>query len=276
MRLERRIHAAAQGRELTPQEQEALSRIHPPRTYPLPSPRHQPYDGAIALLPLAQLYTRDVPDLRAPAGTDLLQVLWCPFDHPPKEYMPRTVLFWRSAAEVTDILTAPPEPLAVQRAVYLPQPCLLVPEQVTEYPNPVELGQELRSLIANWSREEAARDTVDRPCESYPSEFYTSNLSTAPGWKVGGWASWCLTDPSPQRCPACDTAMNPLLTIATSEWDSSNHSWIPYEQQQSTAPTRAGSPRQSAPIAILIGRGYQQQLYVCPVSPEHPHSELMQ
>jgi hypothetical protein len=31
------------------------------------------------MLPLGQLYVRDVPDLRAPAGTDLLQVLWCPF-----------------------------------------------------------------------------------------------------------------------------------------------------------------------------------------------------
>ncbi|MYT68162.1 MULTISPECIES: non-ribosomal peptide synthetase [unclassified Streptomyces] len=227
-------------------------------------------------MPLAQLYTRDIPDLHTPAGTDLLQVLWCPFDHPPKSYMPRTVLFWRSAAKVANVLAAPPEPPAVQRADYLPEPCLLLPEQVTEYPNPLELSKELRSLVGDWSRWEAASDIVDSCNASYPSEFYSTNLSVAPGWKAGGWASWGLTDPIPQSCPACDTAMNPLLTIATNEWDSSNHSWIPYEMQRSVAPTRAGESRPNQPTAIQIGRGYKQQLYVCPASPEHPHTELMQ
>lgn len=68
LRLERRIRAAAQGRDLTPQERETLTRIRPPRTYPRPRPSRQPYDGSMAMLPLAQLYMRDVPDLRAPAG----------------------------------------------------------------------------------------------------------------------------------------------------------------------------------------------------------------
>ncbi|MFG2430753.1 hypothetical protein [Streptomyces sp. NPDC048590] len=217
-----------------------------------------------------------MPDLRAPADTDLLQVLWCPFDHPPKEYMPRTVLFWRSAAEVTDILIAPPEPYAVQRADYLPEPCLLVPEQITEYPNPLELSKEVRSLLEDWSRWESAGDAVDSRYAPYPSEYYTINLSVAPGWKAGGWASWGVTDPKPQFCPACDTPMDPLLTIATHEWSSNNHSWIPYEMRQSTAPVRAGEPRPNQPAAIQIGRSYKQQLYVCPVSSQHPHTELMQ
>ena len=153
---------------------------------------------------------------------------------------------------------------------------LQLPEQVTEYPNPLELSKELRSLLEDWSRWEAASDVVDSRYASYPSEFYSTNLSVAPGWKVGGWASWGLTDPIAQSCPACDTATNPLLTIATNEWDSSNHSWIPHEVQQSTAPTRGGEPRPNQPAAIQIGRGYRQQLYVCPASPEHPHTELMQ
>lgn len=276
LRLERWIQATAQGRDLTPQERETLARVNPPRTYPRPTPSRQPHEGSIALLPLAQLYARDVPDLPAPAGTDLLQVLWCPFDHPPKCYMPKTVLFWRSAAEVTNVLTAPPEPPAVQFRDYLPEPCLLLPEQITEFPNPLELSRELRGLLEDWSRWEAAGDTVDSRYALYPSEFYSINLSVAPGWKVGGWASWGLTDPIPQCCLACGTAMNPLLTIATGEWDSSDHSWIPYEMQQSTAPTRGDRPRPNHPTAIQIGRGYKQQLYVCPVSPEHPHTELMQ
>jgi hypothetical protein len=36
--------------------------------------------GPLAMIPVAQLYARDVPDLPCPDGTDLLQVLWCTFN----------------------------------------------------------------------------------------------------------------------------------------------------------------------------------------------------
>ena len=86
------------------------------------------------MLPVVQLHLRDVPLLRAPGMADLLQVLWCPFDHPPQP-KPTTALFWRSAAAVTDILGTPPEPVAVQYEGYVPEPCLLDPEDVMEYPH---------------------------------------------------------------------------------------------------------------------------------------------
>lgn len=315
LRLERRIRAAAQGRDLTPQERETLTRIRPSRTYPRPRPSRQPYDGSMAMLPLAQLYMSDVPDLRAPAGADLLQVLWCPFDHPPMKFMPRTVLFWRSAAMVTDILTAHPEPPVVQFDGYLPEPCLLAPEQITEYPNPLELSKEVRAQLGDWSRWQAAGDAVDSRYASYPEEFYSVNLSVAPGWKVGGWAPWGYTDPRPQSCPACDTTLVPLLTVPTCEWDDSTRSWIPdedCEDREHTSPSsihtrpegqavidffraqglevhdRGRVPRDARlaplgtdpvprqPTAVQIASGQRQQLYVCPTSPEHPHTELMQ
>ncbi|MET9827992.1 hypothetical protein ABZ078_01500 [Streptomyces sp. NPDC006385] len=316
VRLERRIRAAAQGRSMTPQERETLARIRPPRKYPIRrSPGPHSYDGSIAMLPLAQLYVRDVPDLRAPAGTDLLQVLWCPFDHPPMKFMPRTALFWRSAATVTDILTAPPEPSAVQFDLYVPEPCLLAPEQVTEYPNPMELSKELRDPLGDWSKWQAAGAAVDSSYAPYPEEFYGDHLSVAPGWKVGGWASWGYTDPVPQFCPTCDTKMDPLLTIATFEWDDSTRGWIPEEEYEDQARTRpspshaypethavidffrakgievhdrgrvpsdiraappVSDPVPRQPTAVQIGSGHRQQLYVCPTSPEHPHTELMQ
>ncbi|MEV5315787.1 hypothetical protein [Streptomyces sp. NPDC052610] len=263
----------------------------------------------MAMLPVAQLYVRDVPDLHAPAGADLLQVLWCPFDHP---IMPRTALFWRSAATVTDILTTPPEPPAVQFDGYLPEPCLLKPEQITEYPNPMELSKELREPLGDWNTWQAADADVDSSYAPHPESFYRDNLSVAPGWKVGGWASWGPTDPNPQFCLTCESKMVPLLTIATFEWDDSKRSWIPDENQartrasstdthpegqavidffrvkgievhargrvpleaRATPPVTDPVPRQ--PTAVQIGSGYIQQLYVCPTSPEHPHAELMQ
>jgi len=312
VRLERRIRAATRGRSLTPQERETLERIRPRTELPLKPTVAQPYERSIPMLPVAQLYVRDVPDLHAPAGADLLQVLWCPFDHP---IMPRTALFWRSAATVTDILTTPPESPGVQFDGYLPEPCLLTPEQVTEYPHPLELSKEQREPLRDWNTWQAAHAGVDGSYAPYPEEFYDTELSVAPGWKVGGWAPWGPTDPRPQFCSACETEMVPLLTIATFEWDDSTSSWIPDEdgeeqtrtspsstqpgpegqavidffrdkglevhdrgrvpvEARATPPVTDPVPRQ--PTAVQIGSGYKQQLYVCPTSPEHPHTELMQ
>ncbi|MFK8910635.1 hypothetical protein [Streptomyces sp. YS-3] len=271
VRLQRRIrarvalraHDGPHAAQHTAEERAIEGRISAGRPWP---------EGPVALLPVAQLYVRDVPLLRPPAGADLLQVLWCPFDHPEK---PETALFWRCAADVTDILAAPPQPPVVQFPGYLPEPCLLAPEQVTEYPNPMELSGELQQQLDDWSRWEPAGSAVDSSYVVAPQEFYLNKLSVAPGWKVGGWTRWGLTDPVPRLCPACDAEMNPLLTIASSEWDSSTHSWIPYEDQaRSTASLT--DPEPWNPTLLELARGYDLQLHVCSVSPGHPHMELVQ
>lgn len=308
VRLERQIRAASRGRGLTPQEREALERIRPPRKFPL-RVAIAPYEGSIAMLPVAQLYLRDVPDLHAPEGADLLQVLWCPFDHP---IMPRTALFWRSAATVTDILTTPPEPPAMQFDNYLPEPCLLNPEQVTEYPDHLELSKEFQEQLGTWSEWQAAVTDVDDYASS-PEEFYDRELAAAPGWKVGGWPRWGATDPTPRLCPACGSDMDALLTMATFEGDDDS-SWLPnevFEDREHTGPSSSHTgpegqavidffraqgievhdrgrvtrdarvaplgtnPAPRQPTAVQIGSGYDQQLYICPAAPEHPHSELM-
>ncbi|TNM28775.1 hypothetical protein [Streptomyces sedi] len=239
-------------------------------------------EGPVPLLPVAQLFLRDVPFPRphGRAEADLLQVLWCPFEH-PDTYLPATALFWRSSAAVTDVLVAPPEPTLVEFDFLVPEPCVLAPERVVEYPGPLELDRELRESLADpgaWRAGGAEADAagVDGAYGSLPESFYHRQLSVAPGWKAGGWPSWGYTDPVPRLCAACGADMDPLLTIATFEWDGDQHGWIPFEDQAAaSAPRRAGlDPRQ--PTAVRIGSGYKQQLYVCPVAPEHPHIELMQ
>ncbi|MEU8776888.1 hypothetical protein [Streptomyces sp. NPDC048606] len=236
-------------------------------------------DAPVPLLPLAQLYVRDVPALRLPrrAGVDLLQVLWCPFEHPEVTYMPKAALFWRSAAEVTEVLASPPEPPAVECAEYVPEPCLLAPEEVTEYPDSLELDVDLRLRLGDWNRWRDAGPGLDASYAPYPEAFYGSVLSVAPGWKVGGWAPWGYTDPDPRFCAACATRMEPLLTIDSFEWDGGNRTWIPYEDRAAAEiPTTGGFPEAHRPTAVQIGGGYKQQLYVCPADPEHPHAALMQ
>lgn len=126
------------------------------------------FDGPIPLLPVAQLYARDVSFPRPP-DADLLQVLW------------------RSSATVTEVLDAPPEPPIVQRDCYLPEPCLFPPEQVTEYPNPSELDRELQDQLDDMSRWETIDPARYTTYADDPGELYLNNLSTAPGWQTGGW-----------------------------------------------------------------------------------------
>ncbi|MET8751473.1 hypothetical protein ABZW32_15440 [Streptomyces sp. NPDC004667] len=228
--------------------------------------------GPVAMVPVAQLYVRDVPLLRAPGGTDLLQVLWCPFDHEP-DNTPLTALFWRSEAEVTEVLTAPPEPYAVEYDGYVPQPCLLAPERITEYPNRMELNRELQQQLANGSRwEGTGMDDYYLPA---PDEFYWNELSVAPGWKAGGWTRWGLTDPVARLCRTCGAGMDPLLTIASSEWGSNTRGWIPYEDQPLSTPS-VDNHQPWNPTGLDLARGYDLQLHVCPVSPDHPHLGLIQ
>ncbi|MFJ8828046.1 hypothetical protein ACIREE_40780 [Streptomyces sp. NPDC102467] len=248
---------------ITPEERDAEKRLRAGRSWP---------DGPIPMLPVAQLYARDIKLPISPPGTDLLQVLWCPFNHPTH---PRTAVFWRSSATVTEVLDAPPEPPAMQSAGYLPQPSLLAPEQVTEYPDPMELSQELQQQLGTLSQWEAAEEAWDRAYDEAPAQFYREKLCHAPGWKTGGWSRWGLTDPLPRLCPECGTATYPLLTIATTEWNASSNSWAPEEECSNPTPLLPGTPPANFTM-IDIASGYNLQLHACPAAPHHPHIELVQ
>lgn len=112
-----------------------------------------------ALLPVAQLYLRDIPGLTGPDGADLLQVLWCPLDH-DETSLPATRLVWRDAASVVEPLVSPPEPADVDHdGNYVPEPCILHPEPVTEYPAPHELPEELAERLTAWAARKGPRAT---------------------------------------------------------------------------------------------------------------------
>ncbi|MEV0251640.1 hypothetical protein AB0H76_33980 [Nocardia sp. NPDC050712] len=252
---------ASSGGTFTAEEWETIDRLE--RGVPLP-------EGPNAMLAVAQLYTRDVPGLRPPPGKDLLQILWCPLDN--AEGMPETTLVWRSAADVTDILTAPPEPAAVEYGYdYVPVPCTVEPECIVEYPNSGDLrvrGGEPLEQVRRWAVQHAGVDVpVGLEVEAGFERF--DELCVAPGWKVGGHIRWGLMDPFPQPCPTCGTETEPLLTMASTEWDGATRSWIPYEDQALEAGTAIGP-------GVTIARGYNMILRVCPASPDHPHIQLIQ
>ena len=94
--------------------------------------------GPLPLLAVAQLYRRDVPGLPGPREADLVQVLWCPFsDHGGAgDWDLGVVVKWCRAAEVDvgRVLADQPEPPVLESGDFLPEPCVLHPEQILEYP----------------------------------------------------------------------------------------------------------------------------------------------
>lgn len=90
-------------------------------------------EDPIPLVPVAQLYRRDIPDYAGPDGTDLLQVLWCPLDHSDRHYSPRVFLHWRDSTAVGPLLAQPPEPAALSD-MYLPVPSAAPSPSTTRRP----------------------------------------------------------------------------------------------------------------------------------------------
>ncbi|MEU5763166.1 hypothetical protein [Nocardia sp. NPDC047648] len=229
------------------------------------------FDSPIAMVPVAQLYVRDVPGLHPPEGADLLQVLWCPFEH-DTDGLPETALFWRSAAQITDVLVDPPAPAAFESDL-LPEPCVIDPEQVIEYPNSAELEGELRQRVREWTMAQIPGvEFGGLEDHDQPYNF----LCIAPGWKVGGFVKWGMQDPYPNPCPTCGTPTEPLLTIASSEWQSDVRHWIPYEDQAADLSWGAVQNGPSMPTRICVSDRNDQIIRVCPKSPEHPHIQMMQ
>ncbi|WP_426368294.1 hypothetical protein [Streptomyces sp. E-08] len=217
---------------------------------------HQPdrHDGGpLPLLALAQFHAHDVPDLAdfAPPGKDLLQVLWCPFggheDGGFSDFGPSTRLFWRRAADVTGPLAEQPEPPVVEHARYLPEPCVLHPERIVEYPWADYLPPVLVERIDAW--EDALQERAGRAAPTYQYD-----LSLAPGWKIGGWDSWHRTDLVPVHCEACGAGMRLLLTMDSTE---NQASWGPF-------------PPVGSPTGVAAGRD-EYRAFVCPADPAHPH-----
>ncbi|MFF3413551.1 hypothetical protein ACFYW9_02480 [Streptomyces sp. NPDC002698] len=141
IRLLRRIRAAAAERRLrdpqalaiTPEERETEQRLSAGRPW---------FDGPIPLIPWPSSTPATSPS-RAALPEPISSRSCGPCDHAEFAHS-GTALRRRSSDTVTDILDAPPEPPVLQFDWYLPKPCLLAPEQVTEYPNPMELSKELQ------------------------------------------------------------------------------------------------------------------------------------
>ncbi|MER5631349.1 hypothetical protein [Streptomyces nitrosporeus] len=282
VRLRRRIQEAARGREYTEEEQRLLDGMA--------QRGHRPGlrdDDPLPMLAVAQLYVREVPDLAGPEGHDLLQVFWCPFEVHGDDRTVEVVLKWRRSTDVGAVLTPQPEPPVAGRAECVPTMCVVHPERVVEHEYLGLLDEELQEGIAEWEEGLLDENEDDGEGVSSPGSYatyaeyeaamaetrageqeeidYMSDLSIAPGWKVGGFASWHLTDPAPVDCGVCGAAMPPLLTIDKWECDGTSRSWLPVEDRDAE-----DDPSIIDPTDVHLGRGLMR-VHTCPTDPAHPH-----
>ena len=195
--------------------------------------------GTRPFIGVAQLYVRDVPHLRHPEGADLLQVLWCPHMHEEAEYLPRVRLVWRDSAAVTETVDDPSPQVVAGDEGFVPEICVVHPEELVEYPPTHCAGLELPA------------DVVD----------YDDREALATGWKVGGWGDYCgVVDPMVPDCE-CGATTEAFLTVGNGEWSTDDGRWRPLEDAEFT-PT-LWHPTDWDPVQTYVGRGYIMQLFQC-------------
>jgi hypothetical protein len=226
------------------------------------SPDHdeigEPVPTTVAVL---QLFARDVPELPFPDGTDVLQVLWCPGLH-EEGFWPLPVVRWRAASSVTGPLLDAPEIDPDEPEVnegYVPEPCVLSPERVSEYPDGWELDDEQRERVRSWAGAQGWE--------------YFADLGAAPGTKVGGWPNW-VQEPAYPECDKCGEPMTHLLTIASWEWDGDSwRRWVPLEElpldrrREDTLPEGLAH---SDDAGLMLADAGSMYLLVCESCPDRP------
>lgn len=76
----------------------------------------------VAMVPVVQLYARDVPELPFPAGTDVLQVVWCPLIHDDEVGAALPKVYWRSEQTVAagGMLPDPCGAIRIRRGICAP------------------------------------------------------------------------------------------------------------------------------------------------------------
>ncbi len=160
-------------------------------------------------------------------NADLFQLFWSP--RATKAGPPHVVGVWRSAAGANPI--ANPELSESADLGFVPVPCRVFPERVTELPPAELMPESMRRTVAGAALELPAR-----------------------GVKLGGWPR------VPDRAPKCATCVHPmeyLLSVDSCEWTAADRARCkPNEDDDADGYRRAAGLDFGAPDAAI-------QVHVC-------------
>lgn len=198
-------------------------------------------------VPILQLRRDEFPELQFPEGKDLFQLLWCPNDH-FWQISPVCKAIWRAEAEITNPRATMPRPTPIEEE-YLPRPCQLHPERIIEYPDQ-GLPLEIAAAIERW----------ESTAQEY--DLYWSELSAAPGTKLGGYPQWIQGEWIPD-CE-CGHPMEHLLTIASPEHRGRSwQRWCPVEDFDALDETDQST-------GIMLGDVGSMYVFICRRCPNWP------
>ncbi|MBW1599496.1 hypothetical protein HPT28_21155 [Streptomyces sp. JJ38] len=219
------------------------------------------------MVPVVQLYARDVPDLDFPAGTDLLQILWCPLVHDDGQYAANPGLYWRNTA-LTAACAAewePPRPHTADEE-FVPRPCTVSPTPAVEYPN--------------WDMPRGLSERIGGRYEVLEEErgFGYFEVATTQQSKVGGYPSW-TQGPDWPDCADCGTRMEHLLSVTATEPGMGR--WLPLDDRgPGQDQDRVPSWQAKADPAVLDTFGHDMSMgdlggmyfFVCRNCPDTPYA----
>ncbi|RSS79158.1 hypothetical protein EF903_31770 [Streptomyces sp. WAC05292] len=218
------------------------------------------------MVPVVQLYARDVPGLDFPAGTDLLQILWCPLVHQDDQYAAGPRLLWRSTEQTAAGAVAgePPRPHTAEED-YLPRACAVSPTAAVEYPN--------------WDLPEGLADLLGERFEAMEAErgYDYFAVATTQQSKVGGYPGW-TQQPDWPDCAGCGTRMEHLVSITATEPGGGR--WLPLDDRDPRGGAAVPSWLAEADPAVLDTFGHGMCLgdlggmyfFVCRVCPGTPYT----
>lgn len=229
---------------------------------------YSPDDGShsttaetVPLVSIVQIHRRDVPQLAFPDGTDLLQVLWCPFliDECPS---PTPRVYWRNTESIGSLLEEVPAQVSIAPQERIPNACVVHPESVVEYPSgdmPRDMRQALRQRM--------------KAMEAETGWLYDHHLADAPGIKLGGYPSW-KQEPYWPACETCGARMDHLLTVDSWESDGSSRTWVPLEDGGGADDSQGSGLFErhaiNEPAGIMIGDAGGVYIFQCPTCPNRP------
>ncbi|MEU9865462.1 hypothetical protein AB0D99_31800 [Streptomyces sp. NPDC047971] len=221
----------------------------------------------VAMVPIVQLYARDVPGLVFPTGTDLLQILWCPLVHEDGQYAANPSLHWRSAAQTAAKAAGrePPVPHTAEED-YVPRRCTVSPTPAAEYPN--------------WDLPEGLSELLEERFEALEEEhgFSYFEVATTQQSKVGGYPGWTQSPDWPD-CAGCGTRMEHLLSVTATEPGMGR--WLPLDdrdlRQDLAAPPSWEAEADPAALPTFghhMGLGDVGGMYffVCRACPDTPYT----
>ncbi|WP_433549271.1 DUF1963 domain-containing protein [Streptomyces sp. CA-294286] len=164
-------------------------------TYPVGGSLDPIVPGSVPMVPILQLFARDVPEVPFPPDKDLLQLVWCALNHDEGPHLVVPRLYWRREADVEErgLLAEAPVAGGGEYDEYnVPQEgrCTLSPSTAQDFPSRHDLPDGLRDTA----------DTQERLSESHL-------VAT----KLGGWPCWTQPGDWPE-CPA-GHRMEHLLTV---------------------------------------------------------------